>query len=236
MVSAQNNNGSPAQVTGTLLQEPIPPVLGRSNRVPQITVPISPGKSLESFTLMLAASETRLIPAIGDRFFVLSATGYVLIAPSNAQPVPYVAGQSLILRGSQFKQLTVTNPSSTAQLKLLLVAGFDDYQQFSPPAIPGTVTEGQATIAQTGVVQPISATDIYFVDAWFYGYSSVAVANVVLNGANINFGKSKAFLPDIIVPGAVDWPVRPPPGKMWNLANLYMVGTQGDGLFYSTLI
>ena len=219
---------------------PVPPDIGtannRSNRVvpkPQVVIQ---NAALEPYTFVLRTGETQTHAISGNRFFVVTATGPVNIRPAGQVFNQYVPGQSFRAKSGSFTQLNVKNPSTTAQLTVTIIVGFDDFESFVAPLQPGVITEWLVTIAQTNTVQALATMDVWFTQMFLYGYSALAVATAVNNGANVYIGKSTTYLPDVITPGEPDWPLTAPAGKMLNAANLYILGQQGDGLFVSAIL
>jgi hypothetical protein len=173
------------------------------------------------------------VQAAGDLFTVISSTGpyKVKVLPAGREVLLYAG---MTLRTEPFQQLQVTNPSSTAVLTMLVWVGFDKVSDYQVPQIPVTPVEGLTIIAATGVVQSISLTDVFFRAAFLYGYSAMpAGAAPTPNGQLAFVGRSKAFQPDELAQGLAV-PYGPlPPGGILNMANMFISGTAGDGVFWT---
>ena len=229
--------GQPAPLSPTSIiggpSYPLPVAPGGPGNPP---LPPTPNKKNELVTVPIPAGGSLPIPLSGDRFFVLKATGPVWIKQAGGDYLPYVAGQASKLRNAQFTMLWFYNPSTTSSITISVVIGFDDYVTFSAPPLLVNVTEGLSLITATGVVQAISAVDVFFTAGFLYGYNALAAGTAVNNAGTVAVGKSKTYLPDIITQGENDWPIQAPAGRMFNLATWYMLGTQTDGLFWSVVL
>ena len=232
-------SGTPAPLSPTSViggpstQAVIPMAAGASAAAP---LPPTPNKPMDFFTAPIPAGVTIPVSIAGNRFFVLKCTGTVMIKQSGGDYLPYVAGQGMRLHNSQFTRLFMQNPSTTSAVTVAMAIGFDDYQNFSAPPLLANVAEGLTLIINTGVVQAISALDVFFTAGFLYGYNALAAGTAVNNANTVAIGKSKTYLPDIITQGEADWPILAPPGRMFNLANWFMLGTAADGLFWSVVL
>lgn len=169
----------------------------------------------------------------GDRFVVFTTNLPVKIQPQPAgRPEIYYQGNAGRF-SDPFDKLIITNTSATAVLTCMLWIGYEDLANYVAPLVPATPFDVFTPIAATGVVQPMSATDQYFVSGYFYGYKAAPAGgnpNQNLNTAWI--GKTAANQPDQLAAGLIV-PYEAPRGQWFNLKNIYVVGTAGDGVFFN---
>jgi hypothetical protein len=217
----------------------IPPAVGRNNRTTAPAVAQLPGAPLQVINIILPHGANSTpgyadYPQPGNSIYVISSNGPIHIKQENGVFLPMLAGQSLKLSGgAHFKTVSVKNPSTTATLTATIVVGYDDFKNPAQPSQLVTPSEGLTLIASTNVAQPLSTTDIYFTQGFFYGYSALVNGTPTNNNANVAIGKSAKYQPDLIGPGQVDFPISANPGRMFNLANIYIIGTQNDGIFWT---
>jgi hypothetical protein len=106
----------------------------------------------------------------------------------------------------------------------------------SSSATNSTVTEGVTVLGAANTAQKVSATSVPFVIAFFYGFKAIAGAVVTNNAGVVSIGKSAAYQPDTIQPGALDFTIEAPDGETLDLMNIYIIGANvGDGVFWSVL-
>lgn len=183
-------------------------------------------------TILLGPLGVTQLQETGDRFVILSSNLPVKIKPEPAgREETYYAGTTGVLKET-FNFLSIKNPSTTASLVLMIWVGFEHLVNNSPPAQPVTPMELLTVIAVTNTIQPVSTVDLYFRVGWFYAYASFTGGVPANNLANIQLGRSKTFQPDQLAPG--QWfSYALPDRQLFNLANIFVQGTAGDGVFFT---
>ena len=94
-------------------------------------------------------------------------------------------------------------------------------------------SESVVIINQTGVPQRLSHSSVFFNSGWFYGIKAVSPAGGgTMNGAVIFIGKTAQTLVNPIQPGGL-LQLQVAPGLALDLSEVWVIGTSGDGVFYS---
>lgn len=237
-----NAPGSVPAPTPAALTEPQPPVAStRQNAVGKRPSPLIRPSGFLNVRIPKSTTINGVVWApqvtyafAGDRFTILSTNLPINIQPQPAgRPETYYQGMSGNF-DNDFTFLQIRNLSTTTDLVAKLWVGFEDLQNFTTPILPVQALDLAPTIiAQTGVIQPVSVVDLWVRKCFFYainGFNADGSGIVNPSGGPINLGKISNRLPDQLAPGQ-SFPYEVPVGQMFNLAQIYVSGTAGDGVY-----
>jgi hypothetical protein len=211
-----------AQPAAVVAARPSPKIL-RPSGFSTVVIPASPNANFLT---------TSIVQMAGNRFTILQSN-----LPVKIQPLPGGRNETYYQgMGNQFQEpfngLIVTNPSLTSQLVMRIYVGFDDIFNYTAPLLPAAPFDNFTAIAVTNTPQPLSATDQWFRKGIVFGYSAAPNGAAPSNNNNLAYiGKTAANQPEQLAQGLY-LPYEAPAGEMFNLANIYVLGTAGDGVFF----
>lgn len=187
-----------------------------------------PGSGGEFNRLTIPANSQGSINVGGNYIFLLASPCVVSVRPSTGRTSdlhPLGAIRTTVEFGAVF----ISNPTSVA-ITIVVWVGYDEpaYARTWPQGTIIGPFEGLVTIAQTGVPQQLVASSTMFLQGTLYGFSAMLAAGGGTNNQNnVYVGNSAQYQPNTLAQG----------GSLssgnWDLSAIWIIGTAGDGVFYS---
>lgn len=179
----------------------------RSNR-PGVVPGISDGRSSQTITTIIPAGGSTIISQAGQEFYLVLATGPVLIKPNNGSFNQYVQGTGEIANARNlFNNLQVKNPNTVSSVIISIFVGFGDYIDnrailFNPLVVNAVYGTYPVTNSLVDILIPdlsqTSITDVNGVSRLALSRETIQVFNldsgVVINIKNMALTKTVAVV------------------------------------------